>query len=118
MGQRNDVPLILAASDLFVLPSLSEGLPRSIMEAMASRLPVVATDVGGVGELVSHGSTGYLVPSEDAEALVGRMAEILGSPALGNAMGETGYQRLLEEFSMERMKADMDRIYAEISSLR
>jgi glycosyltransferase involved in cell wall biosynthesis len=117
MGQRNDVPLILAAADLFVLSSLSEGLPRSIMEAMASLLPVVATDVGGVGELVRHGFTGYLVPSEDTEALAERMAEILENPALGKAMGEAGYQKLLEEFNMERRAADMDRIYTDIASL-
>ncbi len=116
MGQRNDVPLILAASDLFVLSSLSEGLPRSIMEAMASLLPVVATDVGGVGELVRHGFTGYLVPSEDTAALAERMAEILENPALGKTMGEAGYQKLLEEFNMDRMAADMDRIYTDIAS--
>ncbi|MFQ5914953.1 MAG: glycosyltransferase family 4 protein [Nitrospinota bacterium] len=117
LGEREDVPTVLAASDLFVLSSLWEGLPRSIMEAMASRLAVVATDAGGVKELVVDGETGYVVPGNDAPALAGRMAGLLREEALRRRMGEAGHQRVKEHFTEERMVSAMESIYQEILGL-
>jgi glycosyltransferase involved in cell wall biosynthesis len=114
LGERGDIPTVLAATDLFVLTSLWEGLPRSIMEAMASRLAVVSTDAGGVRELVLDGETGYVVSVGDVETLGGRMADLLSDPALRRAMGEAGFQRVKERFTEERMVTAMEAIYREV----
>lgn len=114
LGGREDVPVVLAASDLFVLSSLWEGLPRSVMEAMAGRLAVVATDAGGVKELVVDGETGYVLPVSDAAAFAGRMAELLENPALRRRMGEAGYRRVQERFTEDRMVRAMEKIYLEV----
>ena len=114
LGERGDIPTVLAATDLFVLTSLWEGLPRSIMEAMASRLAVVSTDAGGVRELVLDGETGYVVSVGDVEALGGRMADLLSDPALCRAMGEAGFQRVKERFTEEQMVTAMEAIYREV----
>lgn len=114
LGERRDVPAVLAASDLFVLSSLWEGLPRSIMEAMASRLAVVATDAGGVRELVVDGETGYVVPVTDAGALAGKITELLNNEGLRHKMGEAGYLRVTRYFTEERMVKSMEEIYLEV----
>jgi glycosyltransferase involved in cell wall biosynthesis len=114
LGERRDVPTVLAASDLFVLSSLWEGLPRSIMEAMASRLAVVATDAGGVKELVVDGETGYVVPVTDAGALASKISELLKDGDLRHKMGEAGYLRITQHFTEERMVRSMEEIYLEI----
>jgi glycosyltransferase involved in cell wall biosynthesis len=79
-GERDDVPDLLSAADLFVLPSVSEGLPISILEAMASKLPIVATNVGGIPELVIDGETGRLVNSGDVEGLSQALLSVLNAP--------------------------------------
>ncbi len=114
MGQREDIPTILAASDIFVLSSVWEGLPRSIMEAMASRLAVVATDAGGVRELVVDGETGYVVPVGQAKSLSDKIAILLSDPRRRREMGEAGYMRVRERFSEERMGREMDDIYRSV----
>lgn len=102
-GNRNDVPAILRGLDLFVLPSLAEGHSNGILEAMASGLPVVATQVGGNPELVVDGTTGYLVPPADAEALASAIERYLDQPELGPRHGAAGRRRIEEGFSLERM---------------
>ncbi len=92
-GYRRDVPDLLAAADLFVLGSAFEGLPVSIMEAMASGLPVVATAVGGVPEAVSDGVTGRLVPPQDDAALAGAWVDVAGDASLRARMGATARAR-------------------------
>jgi len=82
------------AADLLVLPSLSEGRPNVVLEAMSHGLPVVATDVGGIPELVAHGETGLLVPPEDVKALAGALAAMLADPAAARRMGAAGRDRL------------------------
>lgn len=86
------VAAALAEHDMLVLPSFAEGVPMVLMEALASRLPVVATQVGGVAELVRDGERGLLVPPGDAEALADAMARLLADPALGLRMGEAGHR--------------------------
>ena len=77
LGHRDDVPALLAAADLFVLPSLNEGLPLAAMEAMLAGVPIVATDAGGTGEIVRDGITGVLVPPGDPEALSASIRALL-----------------------------------------
>ncbi|HEY4474199.1 MAG TPA: glycosyltransferase [Candidatus Paceibacterota bacterium] len=77
LGNRTDIPELLAATDVFILPSLWEGMPNAVLEAMAAGVPVVATDVGGVSEIIKNGENGFLVPTDDASLLSWRMGEIL-----------------------------------------
>jgi len=88
--------------DIFVLPSLSEGLSSSILAAMASSLPVVATEVGGIPELVQHGHNGLLVPPGNATALAAAIQELIDNPEKAAVMGRSGRALLLERFTLER----------------
>jgi glycosyltransferase involved in cell wall biosynthesis len=99
-GERNDVPELLAASDVFVLSSRSEGLPLSILEAMAAGLPVVATSVGGVSELVVEEETGLLVPPGDPQALAGAIERLLGDSTLRRRLGGAGRLRAEQRFDL------------------
>jgi glycosyltransferase involved in cell wall biosynthesis len=98
LGYRPDVHRLLAAADLFTLPSHREGMPRSIIEAMFAALPVVATDIRGSREEVVPGQTGLLVPVDDAAALGAALARLQADPALRAAMGAAGRNRALEHF--------------------
>jgi glycosyltransferase involved in cell wall biosynthesis len=104
LGMREDVDHLLAAADLFVLSSDSEGLPMSVLEAMAAGLPVVATAVGGIPELVDHGETGLLVPPRDSAALADAIRRTAGDPQLRDRLGEASRRRARDEFSIERCR--------------
>lgn len=93
LGRRDDVPALLSAADVFVLPSYREGMPRSIIEAMASGLPVVATNIRGCREEVVDGETGLLVPVRDARALATALNRLVDDPALRKRMGRAGHRR-------------------------
>jgi glycosyltransferase involved in cell wall biosynthesis len=93
LGRRDDVPALLSAADVFVLPSYREGMPRSIIEAMASGLPVVATDIRGCREEVADGETGFLVPVRDARALAAALNRLVDDPDLRDSMGRAGTRR-------------------------
>lgn len=103
-GSRADVRPALAAMDIFVLSSVpdSEGAPTAIQEAMMMGLPVVATDVGAVSEVVEDGVTGYVVPPLNPEALAEAALRLLRDPALRERMGRAGRERAVERFSVER----------------
>lgn len=103
VGLRDDVPRLLAAADVFVQPSLSEGLPLAVLEAMAAALPVVASRVGGIGEAVIDGKTGVLVPPADPGALASALARVLDTQSCREALGSAGRARTEEEFSVARM---------------
>jgi glycosyltransferase involved in cell wall biosynthesis len=111
LGFRTDVSELLAASDFFALPSLTEGLPLSVLEAMAHRLPVIATPVGGMPELVTDGVHGRLVPVNDAEALAYAMAGLATDAALRHTLGEAAYATVEEHFSFEAMADKYERLY-------
>jgi glycosyltransferase involved in cell wall biosynthesis len=103
LGERADVPDILRAIDIYMLPSIAEGISNTVLEAMASGLPVIATAVGGNPELVDDGVTGTLVPVGDRPALAGALAAYLGDPHLRMVHGKAGRARAATEFSLERM---------------
>ena len=111
LGNRNDVFDLLNASDMFILPSRLEGLPISILEAMSQRLPVIATNVGGIPELVIDGETGILIPPNDPLALAEAMKRMISDPDMRRRMGEAGYQRVASEFSFERMTRQYEELY-------
>lgn len=101
-GRRDDVPRLLAATDVFVLPSLQEVTPLAITEAQLAGLPVVATDVGGIPELVRHGESGWLVPPGDARALAAALDAVLSDPGLARRLGEAGRAAALAERTWDR----------------
>ena len=111
LGERDDVPAQLAAADAFVLPTRWEGLPYSILEAMAAGLPVVASRVGGIPEEVVDGTTGLLVPRDDAAALAGALAELGADGAKARALGRAGHERARQAFSREAMVERYDRLF-------
>ena len=112
LGDRRDVPELLAAADVFVLSSRSEGAPLSILEAMAAGLPVVASDVGGVGELVVDGETGLLVPPGDPARLAQALARVLDDRALRERLGTAGRARARERFDLGALRAAHLDLYA------
>lgn len=112
LGSRDDVPLLMAAADLVVLPSRSEGLPSALLEAMAARRAVVATAVGGVGEALRDGAEGRLVAAGDRPALVAAIAGLLGDPVLAAEMGERGRARVVAEFQVEASARRLEELYS------
>ncbi len=111
LGPRQDVPRLLCALDAFVLPSVREGLPLVVPEAMASSLPVIATAVGGLPTVVEDDRTGFLVEYGDEAALRARIAALAADPGLCRRLGERGRERALAEFSVETMLARYMTIY-------
>jgi len=116
LGFRDDVPRILASLDLFVMSSHLEGLNTSILDAMASRLPVVATQVGGIPEVVIHGETGLLVAPRNSEALAQAILDVYRDPALARRLGERGYEVVHEKFSSEAMARRIIAVYERIAA--
>jgi glycosyltransferase involved in cell wall biosynthesis len=100
-GERGDVPALLAGSDVFVLSSRSEGLPVSVLEAMAAELPVVASDVGGLAELVVDGESGILVPPGDPESLAEALRRLIGDRDLRRKLGAAARARAEASFDLE-----------------
>jgi glycosyltransferase involved in cell wall biosynthesis len=114
LGRCNDMPGFLASLDLLVSSSRSEGLPIVLLEAMASRLPVVATAVGAVPSVVRDGLTGVLVPPNDVATLTGGVVRMLRSEALRRQFGEAGRLLIAQEFSAERMTAEYLNLYQQV----
>ena len=113
-GFRADTAALLAEADVVVLPSLKEGLPLAVLEAMAAGRPVVATAIGGTTEAVVHGETGLLVPPGDPPALAHALGTILADPALAARLGAGGRERVARSFSAERMVKAVVRVYDEL----
>jgi glycosyltransferase involved in cell wall biosynthesis len=111
MGSRGDVANILAGANVGVLSSDFEGSPLAVLEYMAAGLPVVATDVGGLPQMVRHGSTGFLVPPRDPDALAESVERLLDDPVLARSMGERGRARQRRDFSTETMVMNVSDLY-------
>lgn len=103
LGHRDDIADLLAASDIFTMPSLWEGLPVAMLEAMFCEKPVVASAVSGIPEAIASGTDGLLVPAEDPAALAAALAELLGSPARRAELGAAGRARAQRQFSVSTM---------------
>jgi sugar transferase (PEP-CTERM/EpsH1 system associated) len=116
-GTRTDVAEIVAALDIFVLPSLWEGTSNAVLEAMAAGLPIVATAVGGTPEVVVDGVTGLLVPPRDPSALAGALVTLLHDADLRHRMGRAGRERVKQYFSLERMVRRTEALYEELLRL-
>jgi glycosyltransferase involved in cell wall biosynthesis len=110
LGFRSDVPQLLQATDIFVLPSKREGLPRSIMEAMAAGKPVVATNVRGSRDLVEHGVTGLLVELGDVDGLAQALLQLIRDPELRRRMGEASRAKI-QDYDLSRVLVEMAAIY-------
>ncbi len=110
-GVRHDIPDLLAMSDLFVLPTLDDALPTVLMEAMAVGLPLVASNVGGVPEMVSPQQNGLLVPAGDAAALAQACRHILQNPTLAQSMSAAGQQTAAARFNIVRQAQKLAQIY-------
>jgi L-malate glycosyltransferase len=113
-GFRTDVPRILSEASFSVLPSLSEGLSNSLLESMASGVPVIATRVGGNTEIVEDGVTGLIVEPRDAAMLAGAMATLIGNAALASEFGAAGKRRIAELFSIERSVREVEGLYKKL----
>lgn len=111
LGWQNDVPKILSVIDIFVLTSLWEGLPISVLEAMASSKPVVATDTGGIGEVIVDAKTGFLVSAHNIEKMSERLFLLLNDESLRVKIGNSARDYLCSYFSIENMIGNTERLY-------
>lgn len=113
-GARDDVPAMMRSMNLFVLPSLAEGIPLTVLEAMASGLPVIATDVGGNKEVILDNITGKLIPPANPELLADVIKGYLSDPQRMREQGAAGRQRVVENFSRNKMVGQYLALYDEV----
>jgi glycosyltransferase involved in cell wall biosynthesis len=111
LGHREDIPALLAAADLFVLPSRSEAFPNGAMEAMAAGLPVVANAVGGLLDLVESGRTGLLIQPDDRQALSAAIDGLVRTPERAAALGSAAREAVAARYSFDRMVAAFEDLY-------
>lgn len=116
LGPRQDARALLPGFDLFVLTSRIEGMPNTVMEAMAAGLPCVCTDVGGCGELIEDGVTGYLVPPGDDRALAGRILEMVADPRARAALGRSGKERIATNYTVGQMVSRVQKVFLQLLS--
>jgi glycosyltransferase involved in cell wall biosynthesis len=117
-GLRKDIKEILSITDIFVLPSLIEGLSNAVMEAMLAEKPVVATHIPGNDELVVDGKTGILVPPRDTDSLASAIINILGNPEEGKKMGINGRKRVKKYFSIDETVRKTEELYENLVRLK
>lgn len=118
LGHRPDVESVLAALDVFVLSSVSEGLSNTILEAMATGLPVVATRVGGADELVVDGETGLLIPAGSPRDMAAALNRVLQNGSMRLAMGRAGRKRVEEEFALTGMVRQYESLYVDLARVK
>jgi glycosyltransferase involved in cell wall biosynthesis len=114
IGLRHDVKKLLSLARLFILPSLWEGMPNVLLEAMAAGKAVIATEVGGIPEVVVHGETGILVPPEDSDALAKSIKYLLQDEIKINKMGETGRVQVEKHFTIAKMLERTEILYQKL----
>jgi glycosyltransferase involved in cell wall biosynthesis len=118
LGMRRDIPALLAQCDIFVLPSRREGLPLSVVEAMAAARPVVVTDVGGNRELVTHDTDGLVIPSGDANLLAAALLSLLEHPEKRISIAQAGRKRVQRDFTMALMIQQYEAIYERLITVQ
>ena len=116
MGRHNDIHKILQALDAFILNSKTEGMSYAILEAMASGLPVIATNVGANTELIGHGIEGYLYSPGDLKSLSGYIAELIRNEACLSKMGEAARNKIVKSYSINKMVSSYKDLYEEVLS--
>ena len=114
LGQRNNIPELLNACDFFVLPSLLEGLPLSVLEAMSASKPVIATDIDGINEIIIDGENGLLVPPADSKALAEKIKLLLSDKSLASRLAVSGKETIMKNFTSEKMVKGVTDIYCEV----
>lgn len=117
-GLREDIPDLLCLLNVFVLPSLEEGMPQSLTQALAMECPVVASEVGAVPEVIQDELTGLLVPAQNPEVLAQKIAFLLCHPDQGKRMGQAGRKVIERSYSLERMLDQTERLYAQLWEMR
>jgi glycosyltransferase involved in cell wall biosynthesis len=118
LGYQDEVARFYEAIDALILPSVNEGTPVSVIEALAARRPAVATRVGGVSDVVDEGMDGFLVDVGDVDALAERLAELVADPEKRARMGEHGRARVLERYAVDRLVDDVDKLYRQLLASR
>lgn len=113
-GAKTNIPEILKALDVFILPSLWEGLPLALLEAMAAGLPVIATGVGGIPEVIENNRSGIIVPTADPGAIYSSIHRLISDPELRDSMGEAGRKRVVEKFDVKKNILQLERIYTQL----
>ena len=114
LGHREDVPALLADSDIFALTSRSEAFPNGVLEAMAAGLPVVVSDVGGVSELVEHRRNGLLVRPGDVTGVTAALRELIEHPDTAAALGESARRTVDSRYSFDRMVNGFETLYLDL----
>jgi glycosyltransferase involved in cell wall biosynthesis len=114
LGDRQDVADLMVNADIFVMPSRSEGMPMALLEAMGAGLPVIATQVGGLGEVVDDHSQGILVPAENPQELAKAILELLRDPALRSSLGRSARRRIEERYTTERMCRQYEKVILDL----
>jgi glycosyltransferase involved in cell wall biosynthesis len=118
VGYQEDVARFYSAIDALLLPSVNEGTPVSVIEALAAQRPAVATRVGGTPDVIRDGVDGFLVEVGDADALSERLAELAADPERRARMGADGRERVRGRYAVERLVDDIDRLYRSLLDAR
>ena len=114
MGLRPDVANVLAAADVFALPSLEEGLPLALLEAMLASRPIVASNVGEIGAVLANGKAGLLVEPRDSAGLAAALNQLLADPARGHAMATLAAERARADYTLEQMTSRYEALYQQL----
>ncbi len=115
-GYQSDVTAVMSALDVMALPTLEDNLPLSILEAMASSIPIVATDVGGIPECVVDGETGYLVPPADTKQLATALIKLLTNEAHRHELGNQGREFVSRHFSRKSQMARLEQVLEKVAA--
>jgi len=117
LGFRNNIAELLSISKLFILPSYSEGLPVSVLEAMSSELPVIATDVGGMREVIKDGENGYLIPPGNPQVLADRVRYCIHNELLAKELSKKGRPFVVDKFSLDTMLGNYESMYENLLNI-
>jgi glycosyltransferase involved in cell wall biosynthesis len=116
-GFRRDIARLVGAMDIYVLPSLWEGLPLALIEALMAKKAVIATSVGGNEELIEDGCTGFIVPPQKCDVLAERLIVLIGSKKMRNKFAENGYRYVTENFTLTKMVGAYEQLYSRLSKI-